>query len=210
MTLRQILRIETSPFSRELWHAVDVADGLHRCPNMPPIPVVLNSSRTEEGAYHSLSRPSRPVKIEISRFAAYPALTLLHEIGHLLDHMALNPIKRGFGSEHDPLFEPLWKLWDKSGLMRTLRAMLAQMPTTLPKSRRFIRHQMLPSELWAQTYMQWVVSRSRDLLLESQFRAARSETVTVGRHICDFCWEDVEFQVIIKEVDRVFFKVGRL
>jgi len=85
MILRDILRIEASPFSRELSYAVDVVDGLHRRPNIPPIPVVLNGSRTEEGAYHSLSRPSRPVRIEISRFAVHPALTLLHEIGHLFE-----------------------------------------------------------------------------------------------------------------------------
>jgi len=103
MMLRDILQIAPSPLSRELQHAVEVVDHLHRCPDTPPFPVVLTRTRREGGAYFSQMRTHRVVRITISKFTPHPALTLIHEVGHLLDNMALNPLKEGFGSEFDLL-----------------------------------------------------------------------------------------------------------
>jgi hypothetical protein len=82
MPFRDLLHIEPSPLARELAHLVQVLDQLHKAPHIPPLPVVWTRSRREQGAYHSLSRPGRAVKITVSTLASFPALTLLHEIGH--------------------------------------------------------------------------------------------------------------------------------
>src|SRR4051794_32603801 len=101
MGLSSILQIPASAISPGLEQAAEIVDRIHRCPPLPRVPVIINRSRTEEGAYYRSTRPERPLKIAISIFAVHPELTLLHEIGHLLDHMALSPLKRGFASEFD-------------------------------------------------------------------------------------------------------------
>jgi hypothetical protein len=203
MTLRHILQIQPSPLSRELHHAVEVIDRLHRFPEILPVPVVLNRSRRDEGSYHCLSRPCRPVRIEISQFAVRPALTLLHEVGHLLDHMALNPLKGTFGSDYDPAFERLWECWRKSRAVRHLNALATRKRPVVPQDiRRFLLYQVRASELWARTYAQWIALRSDDLLLTSQLRSAREHdpyTQWTGQHF----WEDDDFAGIMDAVDEL-------
>ena len=200
MPLREILRLEDSPLSRELTHVVDVLDGIRKFPRIPAIPLVVIGSFKEEGAYHSLSRPGRAVKITISVRASFPGLTLLHEIGHLLDHLALNPIRKGFGSESDSNFETLWALW---------RASRKSRPSRSPKISRFLRYQARISEVWARTYVQWAVVRSNDLLLSSQLRASRSQPMWTAIP-SDFYWDNTDWPRIMAAVDHLFRNAGLL
>lgn len=209
MTLRAILKIQPSPLARELTHVIDLMDLLHKYPPIPAIPVVLTKSRFEEGAYHSLARPNRPVKIAISQYADHPGLTLVHETAHLLDHLALNSMGHGFGSEGDPAFEQLWNLWRASRMTRKLEALLARRRRPISASaRRFVRYQMQPSELWARSYTQWVVKRSDDLLLASQLRADRNQSLVGAGGLCDFYWENHDLDRIMDQVDRLLHQAG--
>jgi hypothetical protein len=210
MLLHEILRIGKSPLARELTHVVDVLDTIHNFPRIPAIPLAVVRSLKEEGAYHSLSRPARAVKITISVRACFPGLTLLHEIGHLLDHLALNPIRQGFGSECDSNFEELWALWKASRPLRQLHAAIGRSrPLLSPKIGRFLRYQARISEVWARTYVQWAVVRSKDLLLSSQFRASRSQSMWTGIPR-DFYWDDAEWPRIMAAVDDLFRTAGLL
>jgi len=209
VTLQQTLKIVESPIARELRHAVAISDRLHTCPRLPDVPVEITHSRLEEGAYHSLSRPNRPVKIEVSLNAHAPALTILHEIGHLLDHMVLSPLKQQFGSEYDSNFEQLWHVWRTSHINRKLETLLHRKRSTLsPAQRRYLRYQLLPSELWARTYTQWVVVRSDDILLVSQFRTLQIPETPDLAHRRSFFWDGQDRDRIINAADDLFSRAG--
>jgi hypothetical protein len=130
-----------------------------------------------------------PCESKFPNFAIRPALTLLHEVGHLLDHMALNPLKGTFGSDYDPAFERLWECWRKSCAVRHLNTLATRKRPIVPQEiRRFLLYQVRASELWARTYAQWIALRSNDLLLASQLRSAREHdpyTQWTGQHF----WE---------------------
>jgi len=112
-------------------------DSLHCFLPTSPFPLKLSWSRREGGAYNYFTHPSRPRDISISTHTDYPALTLVHEVGHFLDHLALNPIKRGFASEHDPRFNPLRQSWRESKWVRSLSGLLPCYPA-LPTAMKWI------------------------------------------------------------------------
>ncbi|MCL2639723.1 MAG: hypothetical protein FWD53_02655 [Phycisphaerales bacterium] len=213
--LRNILKFGESPLFDELTHTVDVLDRVHRWPQIPACPVVVSGSCKEDGCYNSLSHPSRPKKLEISRFAVYPSITLIHEIGHMLDHMALNPIKRGFGSDHDPLFDPLHSVWETSRSIRKLIALSTRKrPVVAPMVRKFLIYMLQPRELWARTYVQWVAHRSQDVLIVSQLRSSTvepsGEPPVFRRLGIEYYLGDDDFRRIIPLVDDLFRQRGLL
>jgi len=209
--LRDILKFGESPLFNELTHTVDVLDRVHRWPRVSSCPVVIGGSRKEDGCYNALSHPPRPGKLEISRFSLYPSITLVHEVGHLLDHMVLNPIKRGFGSEHDPMFDQLHLAWEASRVVRKLTAHhTRKRPAVAPPVRRFLAYLLRPRELWARTYVQWVANRSKDILIISQFRSATVASSVSRKFGIEDYWDDDDFCRIIPIVDDIFYKRGLL
>jgi hypothetical protein len=161
MALRDILVLPKHPLSDQLALAIATADVLHRVPPVEPFPVVIRHTRAEQGSYHCQQRPLRPIEIRVSSKAVYPALTLLHEIGHFLDNVALNPIRAGFGSDYDDRFAKLLVTWTKSDLVQQLGKLLdrhGHRETNV--ARRNMKDQLTPRELFARSYMQWVVTHS--------------------------------------------------
>jgi hypothetical protein len=210
MQLCDILIVDESPIARQLRHAVAVMDLVHRFPATSPFPLKLTRSRRDGGEYNYYPRPSRPRDISISTHADFPALTLVHEVGHFLDNMALNPIKRGFASEHDPLFDPLRQCWRGSRWVQTLTRLLPRYPALPVALKRLFRHQLQIYELWARTYMQWVVVRSNDLALQICMRSILNNPVKLGDLSFNFHWENEELEVIMEAVDRLFTEAGLL
>jgi hypothetical protein len=201
MQLCEILKIDESPYARQFRHVMSVVDQLHAFPRLPTIPVLLTKNRREGGAYISRMRPPIPLSINISVNTDSPALTLLHEVGHLLDHLALNPIKQGFGSEHDPLFDPLRNFWAANKSIRCLTKIVTGRSAINPKRRSYLRYQLQVEEIWARTYLQWVVAKSDDLLLRVFFDK-------VLAHSAELYWETVEMKGIMPLVDRLFSEAG--
>jgi hypothetical protein len=102
MQLCEILKLDGSPFARQFRHVVSIVDQLHRFPKLPTIPVLITKSQREGGGYIFRVRPPVPLSINISVRADSPPITLLHEIGHLLDHLALIPSSRALGANTIP------------------------------------------------------------------------------------------------------------
>jgi len=201
MQLCEILDIDESSFARQFRHVVSVVDQLHKFPKLPTIPLLLTKSRREGGGYMYRVRPPIPLSINISVHADSPPITLLHEIGHLLDHLALNPVKEGFGSEHDPLFDPLRNFWAANKKIRRLTKTIAGGMKSNPKMRSLLRYQLRVDEIWARTYLQWVVAKSDDLLL----RVCLDQVVANSAEIY---WDAAEIAGIIPLVDHLFSEAG--
>ena len=201
MQLVEILKIDESPFARQFRHVVSLVDQLHTFPKLPTIPLLLTKTRREGGAYISRTRPPIPISINISVHTESPALTLLHEVGHLLDHLALNPIKQGFGSGHDPFFDPLRNFWAANKKIRRLTRMATRSSAMNPKRCSFLRYQLQVDEIWARTYLQWVVTKSNDQLLQVNLDQVVADSPEVY-------WDAEEINAIIPLVDQLFSEAG--
>jgi hypothetical protein len=208
MKLADILQIEESAFAKQFRHVVNVIDGLHRFPALPSFPIVLTRARREFGSYRHRVRPPRPIKIEVSKLANSPALTLVHEAGHFIDHLVLNPIKQGFGSEHDPMFDLLRAFRRGSKPVAYFARLLAQSRYS-SQARAFVRYQSAVPELWARTYVQWVVMKSEDLLLEAFFQNIIPPPDFIGVRGSIY-WENDEAKRMMELVNGVFSTAGLL
>jgi hypothetical protein len=208
--ISEILHVPDSLLKSAFEKIFAVIDNMHRFPTMATFPIKVTKRRSEEGAYRYRIRPAKPMLIEISFFAEHPELTLTHEIGHLLDHMALNPIKRGFGSDHDPFFEPLLHSWAGSKNVQALRRAQNNGKYESSLARRNMAYQLTPRELWARTYVQWLAVRSRDGLLSSQLAARRTAGSFFAGQRLSFQWEEDDFLSIIFDVDELMKKAGLL
>jgi hypothetical protein len=209
MLLRDILQLLDSPFTESLSQTIAVIDQVHRFKPMAPFPIVITRKRVELDAYCYLAAPSRPEAIEISIHGSHPQLTLVHEIGHFLDHRTLNPIKRGFASEHDVLFDPLVDCWAANSLVCDLRKMMRRLGRyTEPSARTSMANRLSAPELWAPTYAQWVAIRSGDKLLLDQLERLRQRGSHFAGKWCSFHWDSVEFAGIINCVDDLMEKAG--
>jgi hypothetical protein len=206
MRIADILLIDESPFARQFRHVVGLVDHLHRFAASPRIPLVLTKCHHESGAYRYRLRPSQPLSIAVSRYATFPSLTLLHEIGHFLDHLSLNRAKCGFASEFDPVFEPLRSCWTQSALVQRMNA-VARSSRTSPHVRATVRYQLAIRELWARTYLQWAIARSEDIMLLACFQADAG-SLRMNCPPTDYYWDDVELHDIIPLVDQLFFEAG--
>jgi hypothetical protein len=206
MRLADILLVDESPFAWQFRHVVETVDHLHRFARLPQIPLVLTKCRRENGAYKYRMRPSQPLSIAVSHHAAFPSLTLLHEIGHFLDHLTLNRARCGFASEFDPVFEPLRAYWAQSALVQRMNA-VARNSRASSQVRATVRYQLAIRELWARTYLQWVIGRSEDLMLRACFQSDACR-LRMNHSPTDYYWEDEELNDIIPLVDQLFREVG--
>ncbi len=209
MRLRDILFLPGHPATPGLRSAIDVVDALHAFPSLPRFPVVWTRHRREQGAYYGQDRPHHPIKITISSHAAHPALTLLHEVGHLLDHIALNPLKRGFGSDYDALFAPLLRAWSESMNVRALDTLLRKHGhQAASQDRSAMRVQLSACELWARTYAQWVVMTSGSVSLRQDLTSLRQTGSHFAGRLCAFQWDDADFIPIMKRTDELLREAG--
>ena len=126
--------------------------------------------------------------ISFARTDAWPALTIVHEIGHYLDHVALS------GSPT--------RLRNRETIKQStpeMRALMAAIRVT-PTSGLLRPKQANPRELWARAYAQWIAWRSGSSRLQGQLdRILTHQNATVRiRH-----WPYDEFAPIASAIDRL-------
>jgi len=203
MELASILLLQRSPLEPEFLHAIKVLDNLLKFPSIPAFPVAITKSRNHQGEYRGASRPSHPIVIEISIYGTYPALTLIHEVAHMLDHMALNPSKMDFGSESDPLFGEITKAWLRSDVFRKAKAAYQKRKLT-PSTQAYVRHQLNLTGFDHCPLHETARPLLRDLLLRSQFLSDHNRQKLNLDGFGSFYWENDDFEPIIAHIDSIF------
>jgi hypothetical protein len=190
--LSEVLRLpRRSPLFPELGRALAAADTLHVLhSDLEPVPVRATSTTSQAGCYRL--RHGDPVDVRVSRRHDRVALSLLHEVGHFVDHQ----LGRELGST-----------WASGGheAFGDWRTAVAGLPSRLPagvgRSRR--RYFSSSKETWARSYAQTVLTRSQD---------ARLQGVLAGLIELDdaFVWPAEEFEPVADAVTRTFARLGLL
>lgn len=187
--------------TQALSRALGVIDATHTDGALPSILVERAAPGTSIGGSYKFPRGVAP-SIAVRSPCVQNEFSFVHEVGHFIDHKALDPGAPGFATENIA----------NNDLVDWARAVM-QSPEILAlrllhaKSVSVERTQYLLDirEIWARSYTQWVAIRSQDWQLLSALDGRRrsSAVFTVLSQ-----WEDQTFAAIYDEIDVLFTRRG--
>lgn len=199
-------------------HALGAIAAVHGDGELPVVPVVREASRKRHGAYFFLPLDRSPRKITANPSSDHPELTLVHEIGHFLDHQGLKTGKRtsaGFASPVDPRFEAFRAAARDSQAIQEIlrlskyRAVEVKLKSGLtiqyPIDRRYLAYLLTPEEVWARAYAQYVALRSGDGRLRAQLDGLRQR---LGQIYYPVQWDEADFEPIAAAIDDLMRELG--
>lgn len=170
---------------------------------LPAVPVTGTANTVRVGGYRYLDTASaggaprlRACDITVSRGAAGLPLNLLHEIGHLLDHVAIGDPDAFASTSGDPLLD------DVLAALRATRAHAALRAVPSRARRRYLRDRR---ELFARAYAQHVACRSGDAELAALVAAARAPGPDGGP---GGQWHDEDFAPVAAAFDALVDRLG--
>ena len=95
----------------------------------------------------------------------------------------------------------LRNFWATNKKIRRLTKTVAGRMISNRKMRSLLRYQLRVDEIWARTYLQWVVAKSDDLLLQMCLDQVVADSAEVY-------WDAAEIVGIIPLVDHLFSEAG--
>jgi hypothetical protein len=210
-SIHDVLELQMPPSEWQLVAAVEDAlgavDSVHAFPDhMPTVPIRAIRGRAHVGWYRTLPDGS-PLDILISRDGDDPGFTLLHELGHLLDHQGLGSTPGECASASDELDD--WRAAvDASEAVHDLGEMNARSPILIPTSVGAVvaldpedfEYLLRPEELFARSYSQWIASKGVSETLLQELEATR-------RMLYPEQWSEEDFTPIGESLERL---LGRL
>ncbi len=200
--------LQAKAFKRETDRVLKAIDSVHGDGDLPVIEIVKSRKRKSFGSYRYMTN-GRAIDIEIRSSGEHKELTLVHEIGHFIDHQAFG--SKDFSSTHDSDFNDWRESVAKSkaikGLVSLFRGPRRIDGLTVPK--KHLKYLLETEELWARSYSQYIAIRSGDEFLLEQTKAEidarkRSPIPIMTQ------WDEDDFQPIADAMDRLFIKKGWL
>ena len=198
-----VLQIKGSGIAKSAMDvAVPAIDKVHGAPVLPVIPVESSRSGAFQGAYSYRTNTHDAIGIRVSSMSKNPALTALHEIGHFIDHQAING-QKGYASAFDPLLEKWRSAVDGSAATAEISGELVK--TKIQRVRNLCGYYLSRHEQWARAYAQYIATRSADPKLLAQLDAIRSSAHAVYRASQ---WSDEDFAPIGAAIDELLTGLG--
>ena len=200
--ISRALIIPPGPPGAPIRAAVAAIDRVHGDGSLPLIAVRrLALPPGSDGLYD----PQPPAQIVVAEQAPHPALTVLHEIGHVLDHHGVGS-PGVFSSAVDP------SLTDWRDAVRASQAFaeLARLARTAASADDVAYALYLAEyeELWARSYAQYVIVASGDPRLLRQLDSVRQHPSRPGAGYTPEQWDDGDFAPIAAAIDAVFRGLG--
>jgi len=190
--LPELVRLpRRSPLYPELSRALAAADALHLLhSNLEPVPVRPTSTTSQAGCYRL--RKGDPVDLRVSRRHGRVALSFLHELGHFVDHQLGSELGPSWASGHHEAFD---------GWREAAAELPSRVPADAGRSRR--RYFGSAKEVWARSYAQTMLTRSRDPRLQGHL---------LGLLDVDdlFVWPAKEFAPVADSLEQVLERLGLL
>lgn len=169
-----------------------VIDVVHDDGGLTVIPLRETKATVNIGGYSWRGKTGEPIAIDVSRAPVHPELTLLHEVGHFLDHRALGTAGE-FASETHPMLEVWRKIVSASPTVKRLklgargRKIDGEWPKRAPE---VFAEALRLRELWARAYTQYIVKHGANPALTAQFDIAAAWLSG------NYFWADDEFEAI--------------
>jgi hypothetical protein len=190
--LAAVIRLpRRSPLYLQLARTLAAADALHGLrTDLGTVPVRLTATTRQSGCYRM--REGDPIDLRISRRPERLALSLLHELGHLVDHQLGHELGPSWASgRHDAFAE-----WREAS---------ARLPSRLPAGVGRARRRYFESakEVWARSYAQTVLTHGADPWLQGHLTGLLDLDDV-------FVWPMAEFEPVAAEVGATLARLGLL
>jgi hypothetical protein len=179
-------------------YALDAINSVHSDGVLPKINILSSRAKSYNGLYN-YGGNGESKNITISNLCNRPELTIIHEIGHFIDHKGMSLGGKNFLTESST---PLLNNW-KSAVLNTdsIKKILSFRKS---KDRKYL---LDVSEVWARSYAQYIATKSNDYLLLSQVSNVLNNKKYA--EIYRFSqWEDDDFKPVIDAIDELFKKLG--
>lgn len=202
------VKVSTSWFGNNNDHvkaALNVIGNVHEVPhNIPKVRVDVKVMEYGLWGYYKLDG-STTREIGVNSYAPGPRMTVAHEYGHFLDHQLFGNGKPGLNSlathSNSPEVKALMKAAARSPEIKRLRAKLRD-PMTPEHHAEYIAYLLMPAEIFARSYAQWVAQRSGDARMRAELHDVRGADREM--HGYESQWSDANFHPMSREFDRLF------
>lgn len=187
--------------------ALAAIDAVHGDGNLPQLPVVRTRAASEAGSYDWSDRTGEPLRLHFSGLGEHPELTVVHEIGHFLDHRALGR-PGNFASETGDI-SALMQTIGLSAASDALRALRGRRRDLVwERGRRrvvvvkqsLVEYYLSPREQFARAYAQFIAVSSQATELLVQLEAVQQSRLSAMYHVQ---WNDGDFRPIRQQFDRL-------
>ena len=180
-------------------------DRLHEVSSLPQVSIVYTESRSSFARY---SPGDRTPVLELSRRGPHPALSLTHEFGHLLDHALGNFDVYSTTRRPSPFQSVLSAANDSKALREWRDVQTGKTPVPIGTDRRQLDYWLVPQEVWARAYAQYVAVRSGSpLLLRDLQTSIDIESLPLYRNVQ---WQADDFEPIASAIDTALRQIGWL
>jgi hypothetical protein len=213
--LSTAFNLQVDSHVHEIQRVLALIDRLHHVEPLPRIPIDHKTLPGDRGGFRVQINRGRPLGIGIAPEEQRPAIVLLHEIGHLIDHQALGT-PGGFSSRRHTELADWRRAVSQSRAFRELvrlqRASNVELGAyidsdSLFEARLTVQYLLLAKEAWAQSYVHFVVAETDDAELRSQLAQERMEASVINQ--LGF-WDDGDFAPIHSSISALFRKKGWL
>ena len=191
--------------------ALATVDAVHGDGLLRTVPVRRNRARSEAASYEWSDRTGEPLRLTFSALAPRPELSIIHEIGHCLDHAALGDGPH-LGSETKSIQVVMEEIFVSVAYQRLAElASRKQVRLGLPGR---IRSQVIlvnaatvqylrePRELFARAYAQLIATASQNDVLLAQLGQVRADPVLGGLYHSQ--WDEQDFVPIMRAFEQDF------
>jgi hypothetical protein len=189
---------------RDVERGIALVERVHRIPEATPrLPVSSNPLRPGvAGEYKFLDTPiDRPDRLVVDPGGTDPwdlDATVVHELGHFVDHQALDFDGPGFASANDDELAAWRTAVDASPTIRSLTATRDRVPEA---DRALYDYLLDRREIFARAYAQWVALRAGDETVYLAIKTSRLGGASIQ-------WGDEEFAPIARALDEAFRRKG--
>lgn len=191
--------------------ALDSITAIHDTPGLKKIPVVFSDSDEYAGVYRKDG--ATPLNIELSS-SNDVALTLVHEMGHAIDHQLFGTAEK-FGSFDNPELDDWWKAIEGTKAAKRLDDLLETdkynyedeftgESKTAEIEKPFIEYLSRTHEIFARSYAQYIATKSNNQHLKELLQWEQ------GSEVYPLQWDDEDFKPVAKAFDQIFKKKGWL
>jgi hypothetical protein len=197
-------RTRARKFFREVETALALTDTVLQIPEFPRIEISFTNDQ-RYGGYTAGNENHLPT-LELSIIGVTPRLTTIHEIGHLLDD-AIGGFREYASSVPGSPVSQVIAVAENSSALRTFRNYEEETKGNISARRFRVLNRLMPGEIWARAFAQYIALRSNDTKLRAEVELRRSieEGVLQNEQ-----WEWNDYSPIAKAMDALFQTLGWL
>lgn len=198
-------------------HAMRAVDKVHGDGNLPDLPIKTGKMSTRQGHFkYRATGDQQPIEIKMStQFTAEAEHTLIHEIGHFLDHNGFNTAAERGGKQMASTFRdtPAWKRWlssvKDSAAIKKLQYQRNNLPVrdyrsfSQTASKKMYDNYLDVNEAWARSYAQYITEKSGDAVLKKQLNEILKDDFYGASQ-----WAASDFAPIREAMDDLFKEKG--